>query len=133
MFFKSTNAYQESKRFAIESLSKEDVVVKLFEEAAKQLKMAVILTERQEFVKVYNCIAKSQQVISSRLQNSLDMRYPMLIELDEMYSFIYTKLGEANVSRDIKPSEIYSYTFTELRDSFEEASRLSNSSQNRGL
>lgn len=128
----STNAYQESKRFAIESLSKEDVVVKLFEEAAKQLKMAVILTERQEFVKVYNCIAKSQKVISS-LQNSLDMRYPISIELDEMYSFIYTKLGEANVSRDIKLMEDIYTLITELRDSFKEASRLSNSSKNRGL
>ena len=31
------NAYQESKRYAIESLSKGEVVIKLFEEAEKQV------------------------------------------------------------------------------------------------
>lgn len=128
----STNAYQESKRFAIESLSKEDVVIKLFEEAAKQLKMAVILTERQEFVKVYNCIAKCQKIISS-LQNSLDMRYPISIELNEMYGFIYSKLGEASVSKDLKLMQDIYTLIVELKDSFEEAGRLSDSSKNRGL
>lgn len=128
----ATNAYQESKRFAIESLSKEDVVIKLFEEAAKQLKMAVILTERQEFVKVYNCIAKCQKIVSS-LQNSLDMKYPIAIELNEMYGFIYSKLGEASVSKDLRLMQDIYTLIIELKDSFEEASRLSDSSKNRGL
>lgn len=128
----STNAYQESKRFAIESLSKEDVVIKLFEEAAKQLKMAAIFTEREEFVKTYNCIAKCQKIISS-LQSSLDMKYPISIELDEMYGFIYSKLGDASVSRDLQLMQDIYKLIVELKDSFEEANKMNNSLKKRGL
>ena len=128
----ANNAYQESKRLAIESLSKEDVVVKLFEEAAKQLKMAIILSERQEFVRVFNCIAKCQKIISS-LNNSLDMKYSISRELDEMYQFIYEKLGEANIKHDVKLMEDIYTLITGLRDSFKEAQKINNSTKIRGL
>lgn len=128
----ANNAYQESKRLAIESLSKEDVVVKLFEEAAKQLKMAIILSERQEFVRVFNCIAKCQKIISS-LNNSLDMKYSISRELDEMYQFIFEKLGEANIKHDVKLMEDIYTLITGLRDSFKEAQKINNSTKIRGL
>lgn len=126
------NAYQESKRFAIESLSKGEVVVKLFEEASKQVKMAIILIEREEFVKSFNCITKSQKIISS-LNLSLDMKYQISIELNELYSFIYEKLGEANVSRDVQLMRDVLGLINDLKDSFKEADLLSNPSKSRGL
>lgn len=126
------NAYQESKRFAIESLSKGEVVVKLFEEASKQVKMAVILIEREEFVKSFNCIVKSQKIISS-LNLSLDMKYQISIELKELYSFIYEKLGEANVNRDVQLMRDLLGLINDLKDSFKEADLLSNPLKSRGL
>lgn len=126
------NAYQESKRYAIESLSKGEVVVKLFEEASKQLKMAILLTERQEVVKSFNCIAKAQKIISS-LTLSLDMQYPISIELNEMYNFIYAKLGEANVSRDLQLMKDLWSLINDLKDSFKEAEKISNPVKSRGL
>lgn len=126
------NAYQESKRYAIESLSKGEVVVKLFEEASKQIKMAILLTEREEFVKSFNCIAKGQKIISSLIL-SLDMQYPISIELNEMYNFIYTKLGEANVNRDIQLMKDLWSLINDLKDSFREAEKMSNSAKSRGL
>lgn len=126
------NAYQESKRYAIESLSKGEVVVKLFEEATKQLKMAIIFTEREENVKAYNAIGKCQKIISS-LNMSLDMQYPISIELNEMYGFIYAKLGEVGVSRDLKlMNDIWSLV-SDLKDSFKEAEKLNNPANPRGL
>ena len=128
----NANAYQESKRYAIESLSKGEVVVKLFEEASKQIKMAILLTEREEFVKSFNCIAKGQKIISS-LMLSLDMQYPISIELNEMYSFIFAKLGEANASRDIELLKSLLALIVDLKDSFKEAEKISNPSKSRGL
>jgi len=126
------NAYQESKRYAIESLSKGEVVVKLFEEASKQIKMAILLTEREEFVKSFNCIAKGQKIISSLIL-SLDMQYPISIELNEMYNFIYAKLGEANVSRDIQLMKDLWSLINDLKDSFSEAEKMNSSAKSRGL
>jgi len=121
------NAYQETKRQALEALSKGDVVVKLFEEASKQLKMAMILTEREEFVKAFNCVAKCQKIISS-LDLSLDMQYPISVELNEFYGFIYEKLGEANVNRDIKLMSDLLSLINDLKDSFTEANKITKAS-----
>lgn len=126
------NAYQESKRYAIESLSKGEVVVKLFEEATKQLKMAIIFTEREENVKAFNAIGKCQKIISS-LNLSLDMQYPISIELNEMYGFIYTKLGEVGVSRDLKLMNDLWSLISDLKDSFKEAEKMNKHAPARGL
>jgi flagellar protein FliS len=121
------NAYQETKRQALEALSKGDVVVKLYEEASKQLKMAVILTERKESVKAFNCVAKCQKIISS-LNLSLDMQYPISIELNELYGFIFEKLGEANVNRDAKLMSDLLSLINDLKDSFTEANKINSAS-----
>ncbi|AWW26372.1 MULTISPECIES: flagellar export chaperone FliS [unclassified Acetobacterium] len=126
------NAYQESKRYAIESLSKGEVVIKLFEEAEKQVKMGIILIEKDSFAKAYNCIAKAQKIITS-LNLSLDMQYPISIELNQMYSFIFEKLGEANSSRDIQLLRSLLTLIVDLKDSFKEAEKISNPSKSRGL
>lgn len=126
------NAYQESKRYAIESLSKGEVVVKLFEEAAKQLKMAIIFTEREENVKAFNAIGKCQKIISS-LNLSLDMQYPISIELNEMYGFLYTKLGEVAVSRDLQLMKDIWSLISDLKDSFKEAEKMNKQTSPRGL
>ncbi|MBI4855623.1 MAG: flagellar export chaperone FliS [Acetobacterium woodii] len=126
------DAYQESKRYAIESLSKGEVVIKLFEEAEKQVKMGLILIERDNFAKSYNCIAKAQKIITS-LNLSLDMQYPISIELNEMYSFIFTKLGEANANRDIQLIKDLWSLINDLKDSFKEAERISNPLKSRGI
>lgn len=119
------NAYQESKRYAIESLSKGEVVIKLFEEAEKQVKMGIILIEKNSFAKAYNCIAKAQKIITS-LNLSLDMQYPISMELNQMYSFIFDKLGEANASRDIQLLQSIMALIVDLKDSFKEAEKMSN-------
>ncbi|AFA49223.1 flagellar export chaperone FliS [Acetobacterium woodii] len=126
------NAYQESKRYAIESLSKGEVVIKLFEEAEKQVKMASILIERESIAKSYNCIAKAQKIITS-LNLSLDMQYPISIELNEMYNFIFDKLGEANVNRDVQLLKDLLSLINDLKDSFKEAEKISNPKRSRGL
>ncbi|WP_303871656.1 flagellar export chaperone FliS [Acetobacterium wieringae] len=126
------NAYQESKRYAIESLSKGEVVIKLFEEAEKQVKMGIILIQKDSFAKAYNCIAKAQKVINS-LNLSLDMQYPISVELNEMYSFIFAKLGEANASKDIQLMQSLLGLIIDLKDSFKEAEKISNPAKSRGL
>jgi flagellar protein FliS len=124
------NAYQETKRYAIESLSKGEVVVKLFEEAAKQVKMSILFTERNEFVKAFNCLAKTQKIVTS-LDLSLDMQYPISAELREMYNFIYEKLGEANVNRDVKLMQDLHSLINDLKDSFKEVEKMTNPAKSR--
>ncbi len=93
------DAYKDSKRMALETLSKGKVVIKLFEEASKQIKVGIFQIDREDSVKAYAAIAKAQKIIST-LSQSLDMQYPISLELREMYDFIYGQLGQANVEKD---------------------------------
>jgi len=126
------NAYQTSKRQALETLTKGEVVVRLFEEASKQVKMGIFLTEKQDSAKAYNCIAKAQKVIAS-LNLSLDMQYPISIELNEMYGFIFEKLGEANAKQDVVLMKKLWVLINDLKDSFKEADKLTSASKLKGL
>jgi flagellar protein FliS len=121
------NPYKESKKIALESMSKGEVVIKLFEEASKQIKLGILLIQKDDVAKAYNAVAKAQKVVSS-LSQSLDMNYPISGELREMYDFLYTKLGEANVSKDIALLDDLWKLVNELKDAFKEADKI-----NRGL
>jgi len=126
------NAYQTSKRQALEILTKGEVIVRLFEEASKQVKMGIFFTEKEDSFKAYNCIAKAQKVIAS-LNQSLDMQYPISLELNAMYDFIFEKLGEANVKRDVVLMKELWELINGLKVSFKEADKLNSSSKLKGL
>lgn len=119
-----SDAYKDSKRMALETLSKGEVVVKLFEEASKQIKMGIFQIDKEDSVKAYAAIAKAQKVVST-LSQSLDMHYPISQELSEMYDFIYTQLGEANVSKDKELLNNMWELINELKDAFRQADMAS--------
>ncbi|HEY5557169.1 flagellar export chaperone FliS [Acetobacterium sp.] len=126
------NAYQTSKRQALETLTKGEVVVRLFEEASKQVKMGIFLTEKEDSFKAYNCIAKAQNIIAS-LNQSLDMQYPISIELNEMYGFIFESLGQASAKQDVKLMKELWQIINDLKDSFKEVDKLTSPSRLKGL
>lgn len=116
--------YKDSKRMALETLSKGEVVVKLFEEASKQIKIGIFQIDREDSVKAYAAVAKAQKVIST-LSQSLDMQYPISLELREMYDFIYSQLGEANVKKNKELLNDMWELVNELKDAFREANNAS--------
>ena len=108
------NLYQQYKVQSLETLTKEEVVVKLFEEASKQINMGIFYETHENTFKSYNCIAKAQKIIRS-LHLSLDMKYAISQELSEIYQFIHDKLGEAGAKRDISLMKIYYLLWMSLR------------------
>lgn len=118
------NLYQQYKSQSLETLTKSEIVVKLFEEASKQVSSAIFLINSGDSVKAFNCIAKAQKIIST-LNFSLDMKYAISIELRDMYLFIYEKLGDANVKKDVSLLKELLSLIDELKVTFKQADRLS--------
>ena len=94
------NVYAQYKEQSLQTLTRGEVVVKLFEEASKQVSMAIFAISGSNMGQSFNCIYKAQRIIAA-LRASLDDKYPISKELDELYLFIYEKLGEANEKKDI--------------------------------
>lgn len=119
----SANIFQQYKNQSLETLTKGEIVVKLFEEASKQVSMAIFLSSRGEAVKAYNCIAKAQKVISA-LDKSLDRKFAISVELDQLYMFLHNKLGEAITNKDTALMKDLLGIIDELKVTFRQAEKM---------
>jgi flagellar secretion chaperone FliS len=117
------NLYQQYKSQTLETLTKGEIVVKLFEEASKQISMSIFFTNNNNSFKAYNCIAKAQKIIKT-LDFSLDMKYAISIELSEMYLFLHAKLGEAIAKNDLALMKELLSLVDDLKVTFRQAEKL---------
>lgn len=120
------NLYQQYKSQSLETLTKGEIVVKLFEEASKQISMGIFFANNANTFKSYSCIAKAQKIIST-LNFSLDMKYAISIELNEMYLFLHQKLGEANAKKDVALMKELLSLVDDLKVTFRQAEKLARS------
>lgn len=121
------NPYQQYKEQSLSTLTQGELLVKLYEELIKQLTLAKIKIPQKDFGAVNNALSKCQVIVNT-LSDSLDMRYPISKELREMYIFISHHLLQANLKKDAKMIEDCIPLARDLRDSFEQAEKLSRKS-----
>ena len=119
----SANIFQQYKSQSLETLTKGEIVVKLFEEASKQVSTAIFLTSQGQTVKAYNCVTKAQKVISA-LDRSLDRKFAISVELDQLYMFLHSKLGEAIVDKDVALMKDLLGIIDELKVTFRQAEKM---------
>lgn len=119
----SLNLYEKYKAQTLGTLTNGEIVVKLFEEASKQINIALFQCNGENYVKAYNCIAKAQKIILN-LEFSLDMKYPISNQLKELYLFLHSKLGEAAASRDLDLLKELLFLIDELKVTFRQAEKL---------
>lgn len=122
------NVYTQYKNQSLETLTKGEIIIKLFEEASKQLTMAIFAINGEDMVKSYNSIAKVQKIIST-LRSSLDKKYPISIELDSIYLFIYEQLTEANLKKNLPLLKDLLQMIDEFKVTFRQAYRLARISE----
>ncbi len=115
--------YQQYKTQSLETLTNGEIVVKLFEEASKQITIAIFLTNQKDVAKAYNCIAKAQKIISA-LDASLDMHYEISNELREMYRFLHKSLSEAIVDQNTKLMKELLHIVDDFKITFRQADKL---------
>jgi flagellar protein FliS len=117
------NLYAQYKAQSLETLTNGEIIVKLFEEASKQISTAIFLTSQEEDVKAYNCIAKAQKVITA-LALSLDMSYGVSLSLSDLYDFIHAELGKAITTKDTALMKTLLTMVDELKVTFRQAERM---------
>ncbi|MDR3296135.1 MAG: flagellar protein FliS [Clostridiales Family XIII bacterium] len=117
------NLYAQYKAQSLETLTNGEIIVKLFEEASKQISTAIFLTSQGADVRAYNCISKAQKVVST-LNLSLDMSYGISVSLSDLYDFIHTELGKAITSKDTGLMKTLLSMVDELKVTFRQAERL---------
>ncbi len=117
------NAYAQYKTSKVLTASPAELTLMLYEGAIKFCNIAILAIEQKEIEKAHINIRKAQKIIE-HLMATLDMKYPVAKDFDNMYQYILRRLTEANMSKD---PEILNEVLTHLhaiRDNWKEVMRV---------
>ncbi len=114
------NAYQ---RNAIMTASPAELTLMLYEGAIKFCNIAIVAIEKNDYEKANTNLKKAQAIITE-LRITLDHKYPVWEDFDRVYDYIYRRLVEGNMAKDIAIIEDALKYIREMRDTWKEVMRL---------
>lgn len=114
------NAYQ---RNAILTASKPELTLMLYEGAIKFCNIGIMAIEKKNYEKANNNLKKAQAIIME-LRVTLDHKYPVWEDFERVYDYIYRRLIEGNIHKDIEVVEDALKYIREMRDTWKEVMRL---------
>ena len=99
VFTPQQKAYAQYKNNKVMSASGPELTLMLYDGAIKFLNIADYAIEKNDRSKAHTNIIKTERIIEY-LRNTLDMKYPVAQDFENMYSYIARRLVEANISKD---------------------------------
>lgn len=99
-----------------------ELTLMLYEGAIKFCNMAIDAVEKQDIVKAHTNIVKVENIISE-FQATLDHRYPVAKDFDNIYSYLQQRLVDANIKKDKEILEEILGHLRTMRDTWKEVMR----------
>lgn len=119
--------YQQYERNKILTASPAELTLMLYEGAIKFANIAIMSIEKGEVEKAHNNIRKVQRIIEE-FQATLNHKYPVAKDFDEVYAYLQKRLLEANLKKDKEIMEEVLKHLRTMRDTWKEVMRLSKES-----
>ena len=104
-------AYAQYKNSKVLTAKPAELTLMLYDGAIKFCNMAVDGIASGDIEKAHNSITKAQRIIDY-LRQTLDMKYPVAQDFENIYSYLSRRLIEANLTKD---PEILEELLTHLR------------------
>lgn len=120
MALKGINAYQNNK---VLTASPAELTLMLYDGAIKFANIALIALEEGDIEKASNNIIKVENIILE-FRATLDPKYPVSVDFDRVYDYIYRNLVEANIKKSKEPLEEALTYIREMRDTWKEVMKL---------
>ena len=92
-------AYAQYKNNKVNAASGPELTLMLYDGTIKFLNIASVAIENKDIQKAHTNIMKTEKIIDY-LRNTLDMKYPVAQDFENMYSYIARRLVEANMTKD---------------------------------
>ncbi len=92
-------AYAQYKNNKVNAASGPELTLMLYDGTIKFLNIASSAIENKDIQKAHVNIMKTEKIIDY-LRNTLDMKYPVAQDFENMYSYITRRLVEANMTKD---------------------------------
>jgi len=117
------NPYEKIENDAIFTASKEELTLMLYEGALKFMNQAIDAVENKDYQKTNSLIIRVQDILRE-FQITLDFQYEISNQLNSLYDYMYRRLVEANMSKDVEIMNEIRDMFREFRDTWKEAMSL---------
>jgi len=93
------NPYAQYQRSKILTASPAELTLMLYEGAIKFGNIAIEAIEEKDIQKAHDNIIKVQRIIQE-FRSTLDMKYPVAQDFENVYSYLAARLFEANIRKD---------------------------------
>lgn len=104
-----------------------ELILMLYDGAIKFSNMAVMGIEKGDIEKAHVNIVKTKNIIIE-LRSSLNFKYPVANDFDNVYKYIYQRLTEANIKKDKEIMEEVLTHLRTMRDTWKDVMKTSRSS-----
>lgn len=118
-----SNAYEQYNNNKVMMASPAELTLMLYEGAIKFCNIAVIGIEQNDIEKAHNNIKKAEKIIQY-LRETLDMKYPVAQEFENIYVYLERRLVEANIKKEKEILEEVCEHLRSVRDTWKEVMRL---------
>ena len=113
-------AYANSK---VMTASPAELTLMLYDGAIKFCNIAIMGVEEKDIEKAHNNIIKVERIIREFL-NTLDTRYPVAKDFENVYNYLIVRLHEANIKKDVEILQEVLKHLRTMRDTWKEVMRL---------
>ncbi len=117
--------YQNYKEQSVETMTKGEMLILLFEEFSKRLIRGKLYLEKGEMENFEADIQRAIDIVSYLIE-SLDMNYPISGQLYRMYDYFKFELNRIKMARRPELIEELIPLVKDMKESFKEADKRSN-------
>ena len=118
------NAFEQYKKTSVNTMTKAQLLILLFDEAIKKLNLSKVMMEQGDFENAKVNLEKTRNIFIYLTVN-LDEKYEMSQELSDMYMFFNAEIIKASSMKSVKYIDEILPMVKELRDTWEEADKIS--------
>lgn len=117
------DVYAQYNNSKILTASPAELTLMLYEGAIKFCNIAIVAVEQRDVPKAHTNIVKTQRIIDY-LRQTLDMKYPVAQDFENIYVYLSQRLVEANCKKDKDILEEVNGHLRSVRDTWKEVMRI---------
>lgn len=115
-------AYKDQAVNAVDTMTQEELLLKLYDELVKRLTRAELALDKEDYGLMEASVERSLDIIHY-LDDTLDPQYPISRNLTRLYEYFCFELQRVKAGRNRTELERVRKMTCELRDAFREAQR----------
>ncbi len=117
------DAYSQYNNSKVLTASPAELTLMLYEGAIKFCNIAIVAVEQKDIPKAHTNIVKTQRIVDY-LRQTLDMKYPVAQDFENIYVYLSQRLVEANIKKDKAILEEVNEHLRSVRDTWKEVMRI---------